>query len=90
MTDAILHKTAHARDLSLGRAIQLAVITMDGSWRLLMDGQTVGRFSRQSDALGCATDIAGQTRREGRPVEVLLQDAFGEVQSLPARDGQAS
>lgn len=91
MTDAILHKTSHARDLRLGRAIQLAVVTVEGAWRLTLDGQPLGRFRRQSDALGCATEIAGQTRRDGLSVELLLHDASGEVRSVSSdKEGRVS
>lgn len=69
------------------RALQLAIVTTNGSWKIYMDGVGVGRFERRADATRCALDIAGHTRMEGYPVEVLLQDAFGEVRTLAPPDG---
>ncbi len=72
------------------RAIQLAIVTMDGSWRIYLNGEGLGRFARRADATLCALDIAGETRLEGYPVEVLLQDDFGEVRTLAPPGGAAA
>lgn len=69
--------------LTADRRTLLAVVQMDGSWRLLLNGEWIGRFDHRADATKCATDIAAQTRREGHRVEVLLHDPLGEVNVLP-------
>lgn len=63
--------------------VRLAVVQVDGTWRIFVDGQTVGRFSRHAEAIECALEIARETRRDGSAVEVLSQSAFGEVTPLP-------
>ena len=69
------------------RSVQMAVVEMEGAWRIFVDGQKVGRFSRHADALQCALEIAAETRRGGLPVEVLSQTAFGEVTVVPGLTG---
>lgn len=64
------------------RALQLAVVKQDGVWRILLNGEGVGRFEDQADATRCAIDIAAQTRGDGHPVEVLVHTDFGEVRTL--------
>jgi hypothetical protein len=59
--------------------VRLAVIEMDGAWRLFMDGERVGRFPVHKDAVGCAMDMAREMRGTGLQVEVLDQDRFGEL-----------
>lgn len=66
------------------RAIRLAVVEVEGSWRILVDGRRLGRFHLQANAVQCALEIAGETRRDGWPVEVLTQQAFGELSVLQA------
>ena len=62
-----------------GGVVRLAVIEMDGAWRLFMDGERVGRFGVHKDAVGCALDMAREMRGTGLQVEVLDQDRFGEL-----------
>jgi hypothetical protein len=59
--------------------IRVAVVHSDGVWRLLLNGEGIGRFARRSDALRCALDMAGEMRSEGCAVEVLEQDGLGEL-----------
>ena len=58
---------------------RLAVIEMDGAWRLFMDGERVGRFGSQKDALNCVLDMAREMRSAGMQVEVLAQNESGEL-----------
>jgi hypothetical protein len=60
-------------------SVRLAVIAMDGAWRLFMDGERVGRFQAHKDAVGCALEMAREMRGTGLQVEVLDQDRFGEL-----------
>jgi len=73
-----------ANDPRPERAVQLAIVQFEDAWRILLNGQKVGRFRRHADAVQCALEIAMETRRDGHPVEVLAQDAFGEVTVLDA------
>ncbi|MBW3559010.1 MAG: hypothetical protein KY449_04460 [Proteobacteria bacterium] len=59
--------------------VRLAVIEMDRAWRLFMDGERVGRFGAQRDALNCVLDMAREMRGAGMTVEVLAQNQHGEL-----------
>ena len=63
--------------------LQFAVVEIAGSWRILMNGERIGGFAEQAEALQCATDAAASAKANGVEVEVLLQDFCGEVQRLP-------
>ena len=56
-----------------------------GSWTIRLDGEPLAHFKRQVDAIACAADLAATSQRDGRPVEVLVQDGHGEIAVL---DGQ--
>jgi hypothetical protein len=58
------------------------MVQLDGRWEILVNGKRVGGFVDKADARRCVLDIAGQTRCDGYPVEVLDHDAFGEVKSF--------
>ena len=60
-------------------AVRLAVIEMEGAWRLFMDGERVGRFGARKDALNCVLDMAREMRGAGMDVEVLAEDQHGEL-----------
>jgi hypothetical protein len=59
--------------------LRLAVVAMEGSWRLFIGAEPLGRFADHADALECALQIAREALRDGASVEVLDQTAFGEV-----------
>lgn len=59
--------------------LRVAVVRMEGAWRIFLGSERFGRFAVHDDALECALDIAGETRTEGVPVELLDQSEFGEV-----------
>jgi hypothetical protein len=62
--------------------IQLAVISIEGTWRVLVNGERFGRFEGRGAALSCACAMARIARDEGLRVELLLQDYCGEVTAL--------
>jgi hypothetical protein len=62
--------------------VQLSVLRMDGDWRLLIDGQGLGRFARRSAAVACAAEIARLSEQDGVRVELLAQTDFGELVAL--------
>lgn len=64
--------------------LQLSVLQMEDSWRLLMDGRRIGRFPLRSSALDCAAEIARFSRAEGVEVEFLAQTDVGELVNVPA------
>lgn len=64
------------------KTLQFAVIEIAGSWRILMNGERIGGFTEQVEALQCATEAATYARSDGFDVEVLLQDFCGEVRRL--------
>jgi hypothetical protein len=64
--------------------VQLAVLRVEGSWRLLVNGEGLGRFPRRSAAVNCASEIARFARAEGTDVDLLAQTEFGELIPLPA------
>lgn len=67
------------------RTTQLAVIQIEGSWCMLLNGERVGRFARRTDALGCAIDVGNSADHDGAPVEVLVQDQYGQITALPLK-----
>ena len=67
------------------RPLQLVVIEFEGAWRILLNGEKVGRFSRREDAVECALEIAQEARGEGHAVELLSQDVFGEIHTFTGR-----
>jgi hypothetical protein len=60
----------------------LAVIQIAGSWRLLLNGERIGGFHEQAEAVNCAASLAKSSRADGVHVEVLVQDVCGEVSRL--------
>ena len=66
------------------RPLRLAVLNEASGWRLLVDGDGLGRFTTHAEALDCALDIARETQSTGCPVEVLDHDQFGEVTRVAA------
>lgn len=60
-------------------SVRLAVIEMDGAWRLFMDGERVGRFGARKDAMNCVLDMAREMRGAGMEVEVLAHNEYGEL-----------
>lgn len=67
---------------------QFAVIHFSEGWRVLFDGQKRGRFSERRAAIDAALRLAHDVRRQGRRVELLVQDDFGEVRALATGAGR--
>ncbi len=63
--------------------LQLAVVEIAGAWRVLLDGERIGGFAEQAEAVNCAADAARTAQSAGLPVEVLVQDVCGEVTQMP-------
>lgn len=59
--------------------VRLMVVKVDDVWRLLMDGERVGRFGAERDALSCVHDMAAEMRAAGMEVEVLVEIRAGEM-----------
>ena len=59
--------------------VRLMVVQADDVWRLFMNGERVGRFGAERDALNCVHDMAGEMRAAGMEVEVLTQGRSGEL-----------
>jgi hypothetical protein len=60
-------------------AVRLAVVEMDWGWRLFLNGEGIGRFGDRARAVQCALDVARTSGGEGRNVELLTHDRFGEI-----------
>ena len=66
--------------------VQLCVLEVEKTWRLLLNGEGLGRFPLRSSAIDCAETLACESRKDGAQVEVLVQEPWGEVvvlESLP-------
>ena len=59
--------------------VQLCVLEVERSWRLLLNGEGLGRFASRSGALNCAEEIARQSTGDGYRVELLAQEPWGEM-----------
>ena len=51
-----------------------------------MDGERIGGFLEQAEAVNCAADAARCARADGMNVQVLIQDVRGEVREMPLED----
>ncbi len=63
-----------------------SVIRWADVWTIVAHGRRLGRFLYRVDAEEAVLRLAAKGRGEGHPVEVLIQDAFGEM--LPLEPGQ--
>ena len=54
--------------------ITIAVLRVQGAWRLLRDHRRVGEYDYRIDAEEAGLDLARQLHRSGRDVEVLVQE----------------
>lgn len=61
---------------------QFAVLRFAAEWRVLRNGRDSGHFDYQVDAVETAIRLADTARREGRTVEVLVQDKCGQIDRL--------
>ena len=68
------------------RPVQFAIVETAGAWTIRLDGEPLAHFKRQVDAIACAADLAATSQRDGRVVEVLVQDGDGEIAVLEADD----
>lgn len=62
-----------------GRPLQFAVIRHENMWRLLRDGERLGRFQTWDAARACAVRLYEDATVRGVPAELLIQDKFGQV-----------
>jgi hypothetical protein len=61
-----------------------SVIRVADMWTITADGRRWGRFAYRVDAEEAALRLAAKGRGQGRPVEVLSQDPWGEMRPLDA------
>ncbi len=61
---------------------QFAILHFAEGWRVLFNGEKRGRFRYREDAVTATLRLAGDVERQGRAVEFLVQDRFGEVTAL--------
>jgi hypothetical protein len=64
--------------------LKLAVIWSDGRWTLLAPKARYNRYASRQSALAAAQRLARLARAQGRSVEILLQDAGGELSRVAA------
>lgn len=62
-----------------GRPLQFAVIRHDDMWRLLRDGERLGRFQTWDAARACALRLYDDAVSRGGQTELLIQARFGEL-----------
>lgn len=71
--------TARESASSVGRPLQFAVIRHEDMWRLLRDGERLGRFRTWDAARACALRLYEDASSRGQPAELLIQDRFGQL-----------
>lgn len=59
--------------------ISIAILRNRDGWRVISDGGAVGDYAYRVDAEEAALRFATAARGTGRPVEILLQQAGGEL-----------
>lgn len=62
-----------------GRPQQFAVIRHEDMWRLLRDGERLGRFRTWDAARACAVRLYEDAASRGEPTELLIQDRYGQL-----------
>ncbi|NSX33408.1 MULTISPECIES: hypothetical protein [Brevundimonas] len=67
--------------------VQFTVIRGDGDWRVLRDGQDAGHFDFSVDAIESALVRATTLIDRGSNVEVLVQDAAGQLRHVDPISG---
>ena len=60
----------------------LAVVRFPDGWRILAHDRRWGRFPYRVDAEEAALRLARKSLAAGRPVQLLVQDAHGELRKL--------
>lgn len=68
--------------------LQLAVLWYGGRWTLLSPGVRFNRYGSRQSALDAARRLAGQARRQGHEVQILVQDVGGELSILPMTEAE--
>ena len=58
---------------------RFSVIETADAWRVQIDGQPLGRFEREVDAVRCAAGLAADVQGSGGRIELLVQDRTGEI-----------
>ena len=59
--------------------ISIAILRNKDGWRVISDGGAVGDYAYRVDAEEAALRFAAAAGGTGRPVEILLQQAGGEL-----------
>jgi len=62
----------------------IAVLRLAEGWWIVSEGQRRGRYMYRVDAEEAALKLARRARLQGRDVEVLVQEPFGELRRLVA------
>ena len=63
--------------------ISIAIVRHQAGWRVISDAGPMGSYAYQVDAEEAALRFASAAKGAGRPVEVLLQRADGELRPFP-------
>lgn len=69
--------------------LSLAVLWCDERWTLLAPTARYNRYPSRRSALDAAQRLAGQARRQGHEVQILVQDLGAELAPLDRRDAPA-
>ena len=63
--------------------VRYCVLRYGDHWSILRDTSRAGVFDEQVDAIEVARRLAHEDERDGRLVELLVQDLCGEVREMP-------
>lgn len=79
LQDVSKRMTATSSASPTGRPLQFAVIHHEDMWRLLRDGERLGRFRTWDAARACAVRLYEDAAGRGEEAELLIQDRFGQL-----------
>jgi len=65
--------------------VRFAILRFGEEWRVVSDRRTIGAFDTSQHALELGVTMALEAAAAGHEVELLVQDAVGQLEARPIR-----
>lgn len=75
--------------MGMMRSIEYVVVPRDGAWTVRFNGRHFDAFNTQAEAIARAVEWAGNARRQGHYVPILLEEADGRTVVVDDPQGAA-